>query len=114
MLKRVIAVGLLLTGMGLNINPALSAQEPAGRAGIDRELTKAEEYMVVAYNMALKGDYDSAIINYTRALQAEPSPCAMGISDAGLKAARAAKYRGYDFLEVFTQEQQSIPDDCFV
>lgn len=108
--------------MSLNVK-ALSAeeasQEPAGRIGVDRPLTKAEEYIKVAFNLATKEvpDYDSAIINYNRALnelKVNPSPCNLGIASAGLNAARAAKHEGADFMSLFEESMKELPGDCFV
>ena len=115
-------VGLIVLGLNTAGTPQPSqAQQLTGRPGVDRPLTQAESYAALALKLATQQhpDYDSAIINYSRALKALEEgeledPCTMGFAQAGLKAARAAKYSAADFRAVYDIEIKSIPDGCFV
>jgi hypothetical protein len=120
MLRQVLSVGLSLAvvvGSSLSLN-ATAEQLPhslPGRGGVDRPLTKAEQYTEIGYNLSTKSnpDFNSAIINFKRATASAQSQCELGIAWANLRAAQAAK-NGYDFNKVLEDQNRSIPDDCFI
>ena len=98
-MKKFFAVSLIASLFILGFAPATNAEPPSRPFDL---------FLKLAWDLASQNDFDSALINYIRAMEASESTCDRELAQAGIDASLAGKNAGkYDSTRWSDQDKFS-------